>query len=135
MSEENKNYEIKLHMCESYVTYTNKGEVNIDIRYFPELEGKTKQEVATWVTENAHKLYINYYGWILPTEKVTTQEFILNNGFEDLTGKELEDALKDENWNGEEEAEDDRVPLWNHFEESGVIFDKIKNEEHYFTAD
>ena len=136
MSEENKNNEITLHMCESYITYTNKGQVKIDVNYFPQLKDKTKQEVAKWVTENIDNLYIDtYYGWVFPSKIVTKEEFILNNGLEDLSGKELEDALVEEGWEGEYESEDDRIPLHEFFNESGVVFDKIKNEEHYFIAD
>lgn len=128
--------EITLNMCESYVTYTNKGKVKIDVNYFPQLKNKTKEEIAEWVTINSDSLYIDCYtGWLYPSLLVTKEEFIINYGFSDLSGKELEDALDEEGWDGEYESETDRIPLREYFQNASVEFDKIKNEEHYFVAD
>ena len=126
------NLKYKLHMCESWVTYANKGQVDIDIKYFPDLKDKNKDDVAKWVTENAKNLWIDKNsGTIFPSQIITKQEFIQENGLEANLSDE---DLKDEGWE-EDYKDSNREPLWDYFNEAPVDFNKIKNEEHYFSAD
>ena len=131
MSKDNSN-KIKLHMCESWVTHANKGQVDIDISYFPLLKEKTKEEVAEWVTENAKDLWIDQNsGIIFPSQTTTKEEYIKENELDvNITTKDLED----EGWEGEYKDEN-RVSLRSYFNDAPIDFEKIKNEEHYFTAD
>lgn len=128
----NKSTKIKLHMCESWITYANKGQVDIDIAYFPLLKEKTKEEVAKWVTENAKDLWIDQNsGIIFPSQTTTKEEYIKENELDvDITAEDLED----EGWEGEYKDEN-RVSLWSYFNDASIDFEKIKNEEHYFSAD
>jgi len=131
MSKDNSS-KIKLHMCESWVTHANKGQVDIDISYFPLLKEKTKEEVAEWVTENAKDLWIDQNsGIIFPSQTTTKEEYIKENELDfNITTEDLED----EGWEGEYK-DDNRVSLWSYFNDAPLDFEKIKNEEHYFTAD
>lgn len=131
MSMNNSN-KIKLHMCESWITYANKGQVDIDIAYFPLLKEKTKEEVAKWVTENAKDLWIDQNsGIIFPSQTTTKEEYIKENDLDvNITAEDLED----EGWEGEYKDEN-RVSLWSYFNDASIDFEKIKNEEHYFSAD
>lgn len=131
MSMNNSN-KIKLHMCESWITYANKGQVDIDIAYFPLLKEKTKEEVAKWVTENAKDLWIDQNsGIIFPSQTTTKEEYIKENDLDvNITAEDLED----EGWEGEYKDEN-RVSLWSYFNDASIDFEKIKNEEHFFSPD
>lgn len=131
MSMNNSN-KIKLHMCESWITYANKGQVDIDIAYFPLLKEKTREDVAKWVTENAKDLWIDQNsGIIFPSQTTTKEEFIKENELDiNITAEDLED----EGWEGEYKDEN-RVSLWSYFNDAPIDFEKIKNEENYFLAD
>jgi predicted RNA-binding protein with RPS1 domain len=131
MSKEN-NHKYKLHMIESWVTYSNKGQVDIDTNYFPILKDKNKDDVAKWVTDNAKNLWIDTNsGVIFPSQTITKQEFIQEGGLEDNISDE---DIKDEGWEGDYKDKN-REPLLDYFNEAMEDFNKIKNEEHYFTAD
>ena len=59
------------------------------------------------------------------------EEYIKENELDvNITTKDLED----EGWEGEYKDEN-RVSLQSYFNDAPIDFEKIKNEEHYFTAD
>ena len=105
-----------VHMCESFVTYINKGSIKMDLDKFPNLVGKTNKEINDWITSNGDTLFVNWEG-----------EIRLNSCHYYEEG-ELEE--------GEEpEVDPDSIPLWEYFNNAGVEFDKIKDEERYFETE
>jgi len=106
----------KVNMMESFVTYENHGELVLDFDVFPELVGKTDQEIQEWLNNSMDSLYVHVDIGELRKDKkyVYTQEEI-DEAKE--SGEELEDS-----------EDDDVVSLWDYWSESEVNWDKIKNE-------
>ena len=106
-----------VYMMESYITYVNKGSVEIDLDYFPELQGLTNEEIA---------------------KKLASGDYFLDGWLNEIKPKELPENLKEDYMNEDGEVEydtSDLMPLWDAHNEADVEFDKIKNEEHYFIVD
>lgn len=103
-------------MCESFVTYINKGSLELNMEDFPELQGKTNQEINIWLSENSNDLYVNWEGRIRKDNLMVYEEDELEEG--DLP-----------------EEDDEAVILSDYFRDAGVAFDKIKNEDSYFVTE
>lgn len=101
---------------ESFVTYVNKGSVELDLTYFPEFQGLSDEEIAQKLADG--KYYVNDSNQIMPA----TLEHL---------PQEIKDEWTDVDGNIDYDAEE-YPTLWEVHNESDVDFDKIKNEEHYF---
>jgi len=103
-----------VYMMESYITYVNKGSVEIDLDYFPEFQSLTNEQIA---------------------EKLASGDYFVDGWLNEIRPKELPENLKEDYMNEDGEVEydtSDLMPLWDVHNEAMVDFDKIKNEEHYF---
>jgi hypothetical protein len=100
---------------ESYVTYCGKGEYVIDTSKFPELDGKSEEEVVKWLYENQESVAVN-------TEYTDDDpnKHVYNNY--DVTYEIV--PL--------EKGDAETATLYDYTSDSSVIWDKIKNEEDYF---
>lgn len=103
---------------ESFITYVNKGSVEIDLDYFPELQGLTNEELQ---------------------EELKSGKYYVSPMNNEIMPKELPENISEEikeEWSDGEGGtcydSEDFVSLWDWHNESEVDFDKIKNEEHYF---
>lgn len=101
---------------ESYMTYVNKGSVELDMTYFPEFEDLTNEEIAEELASG--KYYVNDSNEIMPASL-------------DHLSEEIKEEWKDVDGNIDYDAEE-YPTLWEIHNDSDVDFDKIKNEEHYF---
>ena len=103
-------------MMESFMTYVNKGSVELDLDYFPEFEDMTDEEIA---------------------EKLRTGEYFVTDSNEimpkslDHLSKEIQEEWHDEDGNISYDS-GEYSTLWDVHNQADVDFDKIKNEEHYF---
>ena len=103
-----------VYLMESFVTYVNKGSVEIDLDYFPELKDMTNEELA---------------------KELASGDYFVDGWLNEIRPKELPESMKEEYLNEDGEVEydtTDLMPLWEVHNEAMVDFDKIKNEEHYF---
>lgn len=104
---------------ESYMTYVNKGSVEINLDMFPHLKDMNNEELA---------------------EELATGDYVVDGfineirpkTFEDLPQEFKEDYLDENGEVVEDYDTEDFCSLWDYHRESDVDFDKIKNEEHYF---
>lgn len=99
---------------ESFITYVNKGSVEIDLDYFPELQNLTNEQLA---------------------EELASGKYYVDSWSGEIKPKELPEKFKEEYINEDGEVEyntEEFVELWDWHREADVDFDKIKNEEHYF---
>ena len=99
---------------ESFVTYVNKGSIEIDLDYFPELKELSNDELA---------------------KELASGDYFVDGWLNEIRPKELPESMKEEYLNEDGEVEydtTDLMPLWEVHNEAMVDFDKIKNEEHYF---
>jgi hypothetical protein len=106
-------------MMESYTTFENHGELELNFEYFPELVGKTDEELQVWLDQNIGELYIHVGSGEIRKDK----KYI-------YSAEDIEEAKA----NGEEIEDfedDDVVDLWDYWSESEVNWDKIKNEKKY----
>jgi hypothetical protein len=106
-----------VYLMESFITYVNKGNVELDLDYFPELKDLSNEELAT---------------------KLASDDYYVNSWLGEIRPKELPEHLKEEYINEDGEFEydtEDLVPLWEFHSEAPADFDKIKNEEHYFIVE
>lgn len=98
---------LRLMYGESFVTYCGYEDYIIDLNKFPELAGKSGEEIASWAYENSNKLSADAdYFDENPREK---------------QGMAFEIVPYDAELGS----------LTDNFGESGVNFDKIKNEKNY----
>jgi TPR repeat protein len=103
-----------VYLMESFVTYVNKGSVDIDLDYFPQLQGLTGDQLA---------------------EELASGEYLVDTGLGEIRPKEPPEELKEMYTNEDGEIEygtDDFVALWDYHREAEVDFDKIKDEKSYF---
>jgi hypothetical protein len=100
---------------ESYVTYCGKGEYVIDTSKFPELDGKSEQEVVQWLYENQESVGVN-------------SDYI----DDDPNKHSYNDYDKAYEIVPLEEDDDESPSLYDYTSDSSVVWDKIKNEEDYF---
>jgi hypothetical protein len=108
----------KVYMMESYVTYVNKGALELDLEYFPELQGLSDEQIAKELEDG--KYYVaDWSNEIMPKQ---LPETISEKIKQDWTSEDGELEYDSENL----------CPLWEWHRESEVVFDKIKNEESYF---
>ena len=99
---------------ESYVTYVNKGSVELDLDYFPEFKDMSNEQIA---------------------KELAKGDYLVDGWLNEIRPKELPESLKEQYLNEDGESEYDTselMPLWEVHNEAMVDFDKIKNEEHYF---
>lgn len=101
---------------ESYMTYVNKGSVEIDLDYFPEFEDLTDEEIAEELASGEY--FVNDNNSIMPKSI-------------DHLSEEIKEEWKDEDGSNLYDSSD-YMSLWDCHNEADVDFDKIKNEEHYF---
>jgi hypothetical protein len=112
MSQEN----IKtIRLMESYITYENHGDINLNLNYFPELQGKTNSEIQDWLNANSDNLYVD-----------SNNGEIRKDRYYIYTQEEYDDMAV----NGEDpEIDEDVIELLEYWNNSEVIWDKIKCEE------
>lgn len=110
----------KVYLMESFITYVNKGSVELDMDYFPELAGLSNGEIAQKLASG--KYYVDWEGEVMP-EKLP----------ESLT-PEIKAQWEDEDGSIAYDTEEMNT-LWEYHNESEVDFDKIKNEEAYFIVE
>jgi hypothetical protein len=106
-----------VYLMESFVTYVNKGSVEIDLDYFPELKDLNNEELAA---------------------ELASGDYFVDGWLSEIRPKELPDNMKEEYVNEDGEVEydtTDLMPLWEVHNEAMTEFDKIKNEEHYFIVE
>lgn len=109
----------KINMMESYTTYENHGELVLNFELFPELVGKTDEEIQGWLNQNSEELFIHVDSMELRKDK----KYV-------YTLEDLEEAKA----NGEEieDFEDDEVIELSECQAGAeVLWDKIKNERKY----
>ena len=99
---------IRVMYGESFVTICGYEDYIVDLDKFPELQGKSEEEITEWLYKNSDNLYINdSYEDPNPREE-------MGGAYEIVPEGEGEYTLADTVGN------------------NGVTWDKIKNEEHYF---
>jgi hypothetical protein len=109
----------KINMMESFTTYENHGELQLNFEYFPELVGKTDEEIQNWLYENDENLFVH----------IDTCELRKDNKYI-YSEEEIQEA-KEEGEELEECEDEEVVSLWDYWSESEVNWDKIKNEKKY----
>ena len=102
---------------ESYVTFCGKGEYVIDTSKFPELDGKSEDEVVEWLYNNQESVAVNPDYIDDDPNKHSVNDY----------DKALEIVPL-------AEGDDETPRLYDYTSDSSVIWDKIKNEEDYFRA-
>ena len=112
MSEEN----IKtIRLMESFTTYECHGDINLNLKHFPELQNKSNEEIQEWLNSNYDELYID-----------SLSGELRKDCYYDYTPEELDEMLV----NGEEREENpDVIDLLDYWSSTEVIWDKIKDEE------
>ena len=100
---------------ESYVTYCGKGEYVIDTSKFPELDGKSEEEVVKWLYDNQERVAINS-----DYEDDDPDKHLYNDYDKAYEVVPLDDS------------DSDSATLYDYTRDSSVVWDKIKHEEDYF---
>lgn len=109
-----------VYLLESYMTYVNKGSLEIDLDYFPEFKDLTNEEIA---------------------QELANGEYFVSDFSNEIRPKSIDhlpESIKEEwiNEDGEiDYSSQEMMTLWDCHREADVDFDKIKNEEHYFLVD
>lgn len=99
---------IRVMYGESFVTYCGYEDYIVDLDKFPELQGKSEEEITKWLYDNSEKLSVDF-----------TYE---DNNPRGEMGKASEIIPYDP----------EATVLLHDLGSNGVTWDKIKNEEHYF---
>ena len=105
-----------VNMMESFTTHACHGTLTLNFAIFPELEGKSDEEIQIWLNNNYSSLFVNSDNGELRKDK----NYI-------YSAEQLEECKA----NGEdpEPFEDESVVSLNdYWSESEVQWDKIKNE-------
>ena len=98
---------MRLMYAESFVTYCGFDDYVIDLENFPELQGKTGEEIAKWAYENSNKLSVD--------------EDYDDNAPRPGQGSAYEIVPRDH----------ELTSLTESFGYNGMKFDKIKDEKEY----
>ena len=99
---------------QSYVTYCGMGEYVIDTSKFPELDGKTEDEVVKWLYDNQESVAVNTDYVDDDPNKHSVNQFDVAYEIVPLTEHGENGTLQD------------------YTSDASTMWDKIKNEEDYF---
>ena len=118
MSEEENTNIRSVRLMESFVTYECHGDIKLNLDLFPDLKGKTDQEIQEWLNDNYCDLYVDTWSHELRKDnKIVYDE------------EELEYYKENPDEKPESDIADDVIELSEYWSNTEVVWDKIKCEE------
>jgi hypothetical protein len=103
---------------ESFITYENHGDIVFNFDFFPELKGKTNDELQDWLNQNYCNLYID-----CNTSELRKDNKIIYDE------EDLEYYAEKPDEKPEDDVDEDVWELAEFWSQTEVVWDRIKCEE------